>query len=281
MKRIFVLLVAIVFVALGSPQTSAQETKAPMNGPPNVLMIVREQIKPGKGTDHTAESHRFTLALRKAKSMWGRIGMVPVAGDENEVMYVWPFQSFADVEKMNKDMETWSSGALKADFDAIAPGPEDLHVSQRDTFAVYRPDLSYQMAVNMAEMRYFIVETFQVRPGQEEQFDVAAKMYLDGATKGKIDSHYAIYQVISGAEGGIYLVIEPMKSMAEMDNAPMKMKAFADAMGVEGMKALSKISGDIFQSTSSRIYAFNPRMSYVSPEFAARDKSTPAFWNPN
>lgn len=280
MKRIMVLFATLTLVVLGSYQTFAQESSTPM-GPPNVLMIVREQIKPGKGSDHTAESHRFTQALRKAKSKWGRIGMVPIAGDENEVMYIWQFQSFADVEKMNQEIETWSSGALKADFDAIAPGPEDLHVSQRDTFAVYRPDLSYRADVNIAEMRYFAIETFQVRPGQEGQFDVGARMYLDGMKKGNVDSHYAVFQMVSGAEGGIYLVIEPMKSLADMDKAPVNMKAFADAMGAEGMKALSKISSDIFQSTSSRIYAFNARMSYVSPELAARDKSTPAFWNPN
>lgn len=280
MKRIMVLFATLTLVVLGSSQTFAQESSAPM-GPPNVLMIVREQIKPGKGSDHTAESHRFTLALRKAKSKWGRIGMVPIAGDENEVMYIWPFQSFADVEKMNQDIDTWSTGALKADFDAIAPGPEDNHVSQHESFAVYRPDLSYQSGVNIAEMRYFSIETFHIRPGQEGQFDAAARMYLDGMTKGKVDSHYVIYQMVSGVEGSVYLVMQPMKSLADMDKVPMNMKAFADAMGVDGMKTLDKMASEMFQSTSSCIYTFNARMSYVSPEFAARDKSTPAFWNPN
>jgi hypothetical protein len=280
MKRIMVLFATLTLVVLGSSRTFAQESSAPM-GPPNVLMIVREQIKPGKGSDHTAESHRFTQALRKAKSKWGRIGMVPIAGDENEVMYIWQFQSFADVEKMNKDIETWSTGALKADFDAIAPGPEDLHVSQRDTFAVYRPDLSYRADVNITEMRYFAVETFQVRPGQESQFANAAKIYMDTTKKANIDSHYAIYQVVSGAEAGIFLIFSPMKSLAEMDRMGADMKAFGDAMGPEGMKTFEKMSGEMFQSISSRIYAFNPKMSYVSPEFAARDKSTPSFWNPN
>lgn len=270
----------LALVVLGSSHAFAQESKAPM-GPPNVLMIVREQIKPGTGSDHTAESHRFTLALRKAKSPWGRIGMVPIAGDENEVMYIWPFDSFAEVERMNAEMTKWSSGPLKADFDAIAPGPEDLHVSQRDSFAVYRPDLSYGEGVNMAEMRYFAVETFQVRPGMEGQFAVGAKMYMDGMKKGKVDAHYAIFQVISGSDGGIFLVMSPMKSLAEMDKEPANMKAFADALGAEGMKALSKLSSEIFQSTSSRIYAFDGRMSYVSPDWAARDKASPAFWNPN
>ena len=70
MKRILVLFAALTLVVFGSSQILAQEAAAP-TGPPNVLMIVREQIKPGKGSDHTAESHRFTLALRKAKSTWG------------------------------------------------------------------------------------------------------------------------------------------------------------------------------------------------------------------
>jgi hypothetical protein len=279
MKRISFLFASLILFVSGSSMTFAQESSAPQ-GPPNVLMIVREQIKPGKGADHTAESYRFTLALRKAKSQWGRIAMVPVAGDENEVMYIWPFKSFADVEKMNVDIETWATGALKADFDAIAPGPEDLHVSQRDMFAIYRPDLSYGANVNMAEMRYFSVETFQIRMGQESAFAEAAKIYMDTTKKAKIDSHYAVFQLVSGGEAGVYLIMSPMKSLAEMDKMGADMKAFGDAMGAEGMKAFDKMSSEMFQSISSRIYAFNPRMSYVSPEFAARDKSNPLYWNP-
>ncbi len=280
MKRITVLFATLSLFLLASYTVFAQ-TPTQSGGPPNVLMIVREQIKPGKGAAHTEESHRFTLALRKAKSTWGRIAMVPIAGDENEVMYIWPFMSFADVEKMNKDVEKWATGDLKADFDAIAPGPEDFHNSQRDMFAVFRPDLSYQAGVNIAEMRYFSVETFSIRPGQEALFESAAKIYIETTKKAKIDSHWAIFQVVSGAEGSVYLVMSPMKSLAEMDRIPADMKAFSEAMGPEGMKSFDKMAAEMFQSTSSRMYAFNPRMSYVSPEFAARDKSTPAFWNPN
>ena len=123
MKRIMVLFATLTLAVLVSSQTFAQEAAAPMEGPPNVLMIVREQIKPGKGVDHTAESNRFTQVLRKAKSTYGRIAMVPIAGDENEVMYVWPFASFAELEKMNQDVEKWSTGALKADFEAFKNSP--------------------------------------------------------------------------------------------------------------------------------------------------------------
>lgn len=280
MKRILVLFATFTLVVFGTSQTFAQESTAPM-GPPNVLMIVREQIKPGKGADHTAESNRFTKVLRKAKSMWGRIAMTPIAGDENEVMYVWPFESFAEVEKMNQAVEKWSAGPLKADFDAIAPGPEDLHVSQRDMFAIYRPDLSYRAGVNIAEMRYFAVDRFQIRMGQDTQFANAAKIYMETSKKANIDSHYVIFQVVSGSEAGLYLIFTPMKSLAEMDKIGADMQAFATAMGADGMKAFEKMSGEIFQSISSGIYVFNPKMSYVSPEFAARDKSTPSFWNPN
>jgi hypothetical protein len=280
MKKILVLLVSITILLLGSSQLFAQESSQAMS-PPNVLMIVCEQIKPGKGAAHTDESHRFTLALRKAKSTYGRIGMVPIAGDENEVMYVWPFESFAEVEKMNADVEKWSTGPLKADFDAIAPGPEDLHVSQKDIFAIYRPDLSYRAGFNVAEMRYFTVETFQIRMGQESQFANAAKIYMDTTKKANIDSHYAVFQVVSGGEAGTYLIISAMKSLAEMDKMGADMKAFGDAMGVDGMKSFEKMSGEMFQSISTRTYVFNPKMSYVSPEFAASDKSTPSFWNPN
>jgi hypothetical protein len=279
MNRTFLLAALLLLVATAVPSVIAQ-TPAGTMPPPNVLLVVREQLKPGKGASHLEESHRFTQVLRKANSPYHRIGMTAIAGDENEVLYIWPYQSFAQMEKANQDMEKWAMGPLKADFEAIAPGPEDNHISQHDMVAIYRPDLSYKPDVNIAEMRYMVVERMQVKPGQEGAFNEGAKLYGDALKKANLDSHSAIFQVVSGADQGLYLIFSPMKSLAEMDRIPSDMKAFGEAMGPEGMAKLEKLSADVFKSFSSSIYAFNPRMSYVADEFVNRDKSGQNFWNP-
>ena len=277
MNKHLLVLISCCLILAGSSVALAQETSPP---PPNVLFIVREEIKPGRDAAHTEESNRYRQLLAKIKSPYGRIGMTPVAGNEHEVLYFWAMDSFAMLEKMNQDMEKWATGQYKADFDAIAPGAEDNHVSQRDMVAVFRPDLSYQPGRNIPEMRYMLIETLRVRPGQSMNFMNAAKMYLDGLKKGNTDTHFAMFQVMSGAPEGLYLVIEPMKSLAELDSLQERYKSFREAMGPEGLKNLDKAASEIFNPGESSIYAFNPRMSYVLDSFAARDKSSPAFWNP-
>lgn len=252
----------------------------PAMSPPDVLLIVREEIKPGKGPAHIEESFRYIQALRKAKSHWGRIGMTPVAGDENEVLYFWPYSSFAEVEKANREMAAWAAGPLKADFDNIAQGPEDLHVSQSAILAIYRPDLSYRPEVNIAEMRYMVIGKLKVHPGKQSAFEAASKIYTDALKKSNRSTPSAVFQVLAGSDAGMFLVVSPLKSLAELDKLPTEMKAFGEALGPDGMAKIEKAAGEIFQSMSNSIYAFNPRMSYVSDDFAARDKTSPGFWNP-
>ena len=248
--------------------------------PPNVLFIVREEIRPGKDAAHLEESQRYTNVLRKVKSPYGRIGMNAIAGSEHEVLYVWPFDSFAMFEKMNQDVEKWSTGQYRADFEAIAPG-EDLHVSQRDMLAVLRPDLSYRTPVNVPEMRYMMIETMRLKPGQDENFMNGARMYIDGLKKGNVDAHFSVFQVIAGAQPGTFLLIEPMKSLAELDKFHERSKALRNALGAEGMKSLDKIGSEVFDTGDVVIYAFNPRMSYVQNDFISKDKASPSFWVPN
>ncbi len=277
MTKCLMMVISFCLLLIGFVRVSAQETP-PL--PPNVLFIVREEIKSGKDAAHTDEAYRFTQVLRKVKSPYGRIGMTPIAGNEHEVLYIWPFDSFAAWEKMNQDMEKWATGEFKTDFDAIAPGGEDFHVSQRDMVAVFRPELSYRPNVNIPEMRYMMIETLRVRPGQMGNFMNAANMYLAGLKKANVDSHLAIFQVVAGGPEGIFWVIEPMKSLAEMDKFQGRFKAFIDAMGPEGMKTLDKMVSEVLNPGETMIYAFNPRMSYILDAFATRDKSPTPFWNP-
>jgi|ERR1035438_3365046 hypothetical protein len=89
------------------------------------------------------------------------------------------------------------------------------------------------------------------------------------------DGHWATYEAVYGRTGGTYLVITPMKSTSEIDRAFAQGKDFEAAMGADGMKKLGELAAASIESTETNLFAFNPRMSYVSDEWA---KADPDFW---
>jgi hypothetical protein len=68
-----------------------------------------------------------------------------------------------------------------------------------------------------------------------------------------------------------------MDSLARMDTAPARMAAARQAMGDHKQKLFDALTPEVVQSSENLLFSFNPRMSYVSKEFAAAD---PEFWNP-
>jgi hypothetical protein len=256
----------------------AQET--PRMGPPKVLLIVREEIKPGMMGTHGRHSGEFVKIFNQLQTPNHRIAMVPVAGNENEVLYITPAESFAEIERVNKttDQKLASlNGTMRVRMDALEKEAPALHSAMRDMMAVYRPELSFNPGVNIAQMRYFTVTTTRIRPGFDAVYQEYVHKLIDVARqKAKVDDlHVAVFQVVSGAPGGTYLTFRPMKSLAEMDS-PIGMKVRA-AMSDDQRKDADKAVREAIMSTENSTYAFAPSMSYVEKEFAAMDSN---FWSP-
>jgi hypothetical protein len=276
MKKSLLFFVLVVLVSV-STQVFAQDP--PRTGPPKVLYLVREDIKPGMMDAHTKHSASFANIFRMLGTPNYRIALVPVAGSENEVVYVTGADSFAAVEKILNDTDKKMSGAgasTRAELDRLGKEAPALHAAMRDMFAVFRPELSYNAGVDIRTMRYFSITTLRVRPGRDAQFAEYAQKLIAAARKGKVDNyHTALFQIISGAPAGTYLLFRPMKSLSEFDDPPgLKIRA---AMGNDERKDLDKEASEIYMSSETSTYWFAPNMSYVEKEFAAAD---PAFWNP-
>ena len=248
-------------------------------GPPQVLLIVREEIKPGMMAAHNRHSAGYAGIFNKLKTPNHRIAMVPVAGNENEVVYLTAGESFSDLEMITKQTDkkmSSANGAMEVELARLDKEAPDLHSGMRDILAIYRPELSYQPGVDVAQMRYFAVTTVRVRPGQEDNYSEYVRTVQNAAReKIKADAHFAVYQVIAGMPGTTFMVFRPMKSLAEYDLriAPRVREAMTD----EQKKKADKILGESIMVSETSIYAFNPSMSYLSKEFTARD---PGFWNP-
>ncbi len=272
MKKSLPLFLVVILFSVSFP-VLAQEP-----GPPKVLLIVREEIKPGMMVTHARHSAEFVNIFSNLQTSNYRLALVPVAGNENEVIYLTGGKSFAEIESINratdKKMEV-INGRMKVKMDALNKEAPALHSAMRDILAVYRPDLSFNPGVSIPQMRYFSITTTRVRPGHDATYaDYVQKIINIARDKAKVENlHVAVFQVVSGAPGGTYLIFRPMKSLAEMDD-PIGMKVRA-GMSEDQRKEADKAVREAVMSSDVSTYAFAPSMSYVEKEFIAAD---PAFW---
>src|SRR5713226_1009029 len=228
----------------------------PTAGPPPVLQIVREDIKTGMMEAHSREANATVRIWAKAKSPHHRLALVPVAGNENEVMYFWGFDSMAAFGKAQQDLDKIGV-TYKADFARTRHSGEDYHSAQREMIARLRPDLSYNGPADIAHSRFMRVETIRVRPGHASAFEEARKIMSAAHEKAKVDEHMAVYQVRGGTQAGTYIVLIPWKALADADGVqPLPHgKAYQDALGESGTKKIASLYSDSIVFNDVGIYA--------------------------
>lgn len=273
MRKSLPLLIAITLISAFA--AFAQE-RAP--GPPPVLLIVREDIKPGMMVTHGRHSAEYAGIFNRLQTPNHRVALTPVAGSENEVLYLNGAASFAELETIQKTTDARlaaAGGMMKADLDRLDKETASMHAGMRDMIAVFRPELSYNPGVNIATMRYFAVTTVRLRPGQEEQYaEYLNNVVKVAREKAKAELHVAAFQVIAGSPGTTYMFFRPMKSLAEYDlRIGPRVRA---AMSDDQKKKADKLTAESVMFSETNVYAFNPQMSYVTKEMIAADP----FWTP-
>jgi hypothetical protein len=75
----------------------------------------------------------------------------------------------------------------------------------------------------------------------------------------------------------MFLVFNPMKSLAEVEEGYADQKKFVDAIGEDKMKRLSELSASCIESTQTNLFRFSPKMSYPEESWI---KADPTFWRP-
>jgi hypothetical protein len=244
--------------------------------PPKVLLIIREFLKPGKaGSPHLKTESAFVNAFTAAKWPQHYFAVDSMSGMPRSLFLVG-YDSFADWEKDNS--ATQKNAALSAALDKASVADGELLSSYESSTFVFREDLSFQASVNIAQMRYFEISRFHVKPGHGKEFEAIVKMYQDGYKKAVPDSHWAVFEDMYGKDsGGSFVLFVPMKSLAEVDKGFGDSKKFSDAMGEEGMKKLSGLTASAMDQAESNLFVFNPKLSYPPAEWI---KADPEFWKP-
>ena len=271
---------------LGTLVLSASAVLAQDTGPPSVIAIAREEIKPGRMASHTRSAASFVAAATKANAPLHRVALVPISGDENAVAYLQTFGSFAEVEAARKqfDETVAANAAFKTELDRLDREEVDQHASQRTAYYTLRADLSYHprgMELT-ARSRFMSVSTTRIKPGRIQDYVDYIKALNAARDKIGSQAHTAVYQVASGATNGTFLTFTSMRSLSEMDDARQRMeqsqKALDEALGgADVVKQRRMLISDIVADGYNTVYAMEPTLSRPTEQFAAAD---PDFWNP-
>jgi hypothetical protein len=281
MRPAKVVMVVAAFAPLSLP-VLAQE---PLAAPP-VLRITVEDIKPGNMGVHQRQVGSYLSLFSRAQVPMSRIGMTPITGDQNQVVYLEGYPSYAELEAADKKVEAAfaAAPAMQAELDALEKGNGPLHESQRAMIAVLRTDLSYRpMATSaFAKSRYLGLTTLRIKIGRIPDYEGWVKQLNRAREKASIDESTAFYQVTSGAPGGTFLVFSADRSLAEWDTARAGMearnKAFEDAIGGEEVMRQRRATIEaILVDSRSALYALDPKISSPPAQIAAGD---PDFWSP-
>lgn len=257
-------------------QMAAQIQEAAPAPVPKVLMVVREQIKEGREAAHAKAEEAWPRIFSKGNVTTHYVGMTAESGP-SEAWFLEPYDSFGGMEKARGEIE---QSPLAADLEVANVQDGELRTGSRTLLAVYRGDLSFHPAEAMSSLpkcRHMGVTVLRIKYGHDADLAQIAKLLIDGDEKSNSDQPVLTYQAISGGPSGTYLIFSPMDSLAHMDAAPARLAAARQAMGERNRQRLDALALEVLQSSESLLFAFNPRMSYVSKEFAAGD---PEFWNP-
>lgn len=258
------------------PSRMAAQTQDETPSPaPKVLMVVTEQIKEGREAAHAKAEEAWPRIFQKGNVTSYYVGMTAESGP-SEAWFLEPYDSFAGMEKSRAEIQH----SFAAELEAANVQDGDLRTGSRTLLAVYRNDLGYHQAEAMSSMpkcRHMGVTVLRIKYGHDADLVQLSKLLADGYEKSNSDQPVLIYQVVSGGPSGTYLLFSPMDSLAHLDLAPARVAAARQAMGERNQKRFDALAQDVVQLTESLLFAFDPRMSYVSKEFAAAD---PEFWNP-
>jgi hypothetical protein len=251
---------------------SAQETATTL---PKVLVIEREYMKPGKtGMVHEKAESAFVEAMAKAKSPTHYFALTSMSGTQR-ALFLISYPSFEAWQKEEETMSTNAAFGAAMDHAGLVDG--ELQTSRDDGVLVRMDEYSLNPRADLSGMRYMEISSYKVKPGKQQEFMEAVKL-VKAAYEKVPGTHWGFFRLAYGNDsGGVYLVLQAHKSLAELDEGMDIEKKFVSAMGEDGMKKLEDLVAQSEEWSQHQLLAFNGAMSYVSDEWI---KADPTFWKP-
>lgn len=184
--------------------------------------------------------------------------------------------TFASVEDLDKALSAISFAAPAAS-DAFGQPQEELLAPPRTLIALferrwsYRPDEAIRL---LPKARYIGVTVHRIRVGLESEFGELARLHKLTADSINLDRPELAYRVVSGAPSGTYMMISPLSSLRAFDEGVPDIPPFVASVVDERAKSAPK-AADVEIGREHLLFRVEPRLSYVSDDFAAIDET---FW---
>jgi hypothetical protein len=241
---------------------------------PAQLMIVREQVKLGRGAEHARIETGWPAAYAKAKSTDYYLAMTTLTGG-NEAWFLVPFANNAAIGDAMR-MEA-SDTVLAAELQRLSRADAEVLTDARTITAMARPDLSHGAFPDLNRQRFWEITTFRVRPGHEAGFEAAAKAYGAATERTAPGSSYRVYEVTAGMPSPTFLVFESVESYAQFDTLAATGQRIFQSFTPDELTTMNRFLSEGLVTSENNRFRLEPQMSYVPAETRATD---PAFWLP-
>jgi hypothetical protein len=276
MMKLVVRLLVCGLAVTGAAQAHAQTPTEPgINPTPPILVIYREEVRPGKGAAHEANETAWAAAYSGAEAPVRWLGMTTIAGP-SEAWFLSGHASFEAMQNASDAVE--QNAALRSQSDRFSGNETELLSRTSTIIARYRPALSYQPDARLPDMRYMSVQMMRVKPGRIGEFWDTWEMIVEAHTKAGMDERWAVYQVDSGMPDTTFLFFYPRKSLAEVDaSGPMHGgAAYRDAVGEAGRARTRAMNETSIDFSMTMHFKLQPGMSTLSQAWTDADP----FWAP-
>ena len=270
MKRVVFALSAVCLCAPMARPVAAQVPTVP----PQVIWVFREDVKPARAQLHETVEQSYA-------QHWAKGGVKPylaldaISGNASEAMFV---SSYPTWQAFEDDLKAFNKASSGPEFVSLAKQEAELVNGVRGTVATYREDLSYRgdrLMQQLPQARYVMMRTINVKPGHEENFADVQHEVIKTHAEAKIDEEWVMYQVTAGAPAGTYLFFQPIKSLKDVTALDDMHKKYLDGLSADLKARRRQLAESGINFDQRDLYAFNPKESYVSTEFAA---ASPEFW---
>jgi hypothetical protein len=270
MAGLCLLFTGMGFAGLG--MATAQDQSSGVEPPPKVLDIGVEFPKLGlaPGAHEEAES-KFVQAFSDAKWSEHYLAMDAISGTPR-VVFFNGYDSFAAAQENHEAMH--KNASLMAGLQSAFSDDGKLLQSRYSSVFVYNEDLSLRAPVKIADMRFFEITIFDIRPGHRHDWSELVKLYQQ-AWQNAPDAHWATFEERYGPHGNRYIVVSPMKSLTEVDQELMDDKKMAANLSADDKKKMADLTASTIESEQSNLFAISPKMSYVSDSWK---EASPDFW---
>lgn len=252
----------------------AEAQQAPATSTPPVLVIYREEVKPGRAAAHALNETAWAQGFAKAGVPQHWLGMTSMAGP-TEAWFLSGYGSYAELQQAEDAVE--GTPAMQALADKFSSLETDLVNRTTAIVATYRPGLSYQPEVSLPAMRFMQIDVVRVKAGHDREFRAAWRMQVEAHTKAKMDEHWAVYESAAGTADLTFFFFYPLKSLAEVDKTGPThgADAFRTAVGEGGREQMREASRAAIESQQTYIFRMRPSMSTLPKEWIDTD---PSFW---